>query len=131
MKIQGIHHIELTVSNLEKSREFYSKLPGLKAVATHPGFVMFFCRNFYLGLTDHKEKSSKDKFDEFRTGLDHISFEVSSKVDLDEVVELFDRERIEHGKIEKLSNDVLVLAFRDPDNIQLELAYKKHGGDTK
>lgn len=131
MKIKGIHHIELTVSNLEKSKEFYSKLPGFKVVASYPGFIMFFCKNFYLGLTAHKEKSSKDKFDEFRTGLDHVSFEVSLKNDLNEAIKLFDKEKIEHGKIEKLSNNVLVLAFRDPDNIQLELAYKEHGGDVK
>jgi glyoxylase I family protein len=127
MKIKGIHHIELTVSDLEKSREFYSKLPGFKVVASYPGFVMFFCRNFYLGLTDHKGKATKEKFDEFRTGLDHLSFDVSEKNDLDEAIRFFDFEGIKHGNIEKLSNSTHTLVFRDPDNIQLELAYKGKG----
>jgi len=125
MNIKGIHHIELTVSNLEKSKDFYRKILGFKVVAEYPNFVMFFNKNFYLGLTDHKSKSAKDKFNEFRTGLDHISFEVPSKNDLEKAIKFFDLEKIDHGKIEKLSNNVLVLAFRDPDNIQLELAYKE------
>ena len=123
-KIKRVHHIKLTVSDLKKSELFYSKLPGFKKVADHDGFVMFFNGYFYLGLTDHKGKHSKDRFDEFRTGLDHISFEVSSKEDLNEAVKFFDSENIPHGDIEKLTNDTHILVFRDPDNIQLELSFK-------
>lgn len=124
INIKGIHHIELTVSDLEKSKVFYSKLPGFKIVASYPNFVMFFCNSFYLGLTDHKNKAVDDKFNEFRTGLDHLSFEVSSRQDLDEAIIFFDSEGMNHGKIEKLSNNTYTLTFRDPDNIQLEFAFK-------
>jgi glyoxylase I family protein len=127
MNIKGIHHVELTVTNLEVSRTFYQEILGFKVVAEYPGFIMFSVSNFYLGITDHKGKSPKDRFDEFRTGLDHVSFEVSTSKDLDEAIRFFDKNNISHGKIEKLSNDVLVLVFRDPDNIQLELAYKENG----
>jgi hypothetical protein len=52
-------------------------------------------------------------------GLDHVSFEVKSKEDLEEAVKIYG------GKIKKLSNGLCVLAFRDPDNIQLELCWKE------
>ncbi len=127
MKIVGIHHIKLTVKNLAKSQEFYSKLPGFELVASHPNFVMFqVSKKFYLGLTDHNQKLKDTVFSEFNVGMDHVSFELSSIEDLDEVTNFLDQEKIAHGELEKLSNDSYVLAFRDPDNIQLEFCYKQH-----
>jgi len=125
MNILNIHHIELTVSDLKKSISFYSKLPGFKIVAKYSNFVMFFNDHFYLGITDHEGKTEKGKFSEFNLGLDHVSFEVESKNDLEEALKFFDKENIKHGEIKKLSNNLYVLAFRDPDNIQLELCWKE------
>jgi len=119
MTILGIHHIELTVKNLEISKKFYEKLPGFKVVAQYPNFIMFFNSYFYLGLTDHKNKQTADKFLETNVGMDHASLLVKSKDDLDEGQKLFG------GEIKKLSNNLWVLAFRDPDNIQLELCWKE------
>ena len=123
--ILGIHHLKLTVSNLERSKRFYQKFPVFKIVAEYPGFVMFFNGHFYLGLTDHKGKVKKSRFSEFEAGLDHVSFTVESKNDLLDAIKFFDKEKIPHGKIERLSNNLNVLAFRDPDNIQLELSWRK------
>lgn len=125
MNIKGIHHIELTVTSLERSGEFYKNILGFKIVAEYPGFIMLFRKSFYLGITDHKGKASNDRFNEFRTGLDHVSFEVSDKTDLDKAIGVFNKENIPHGDIKKLSNNIFVLAFRDPDNIQLELSWKE------
>jgi catechol 2,3-dioxygenase-like lactoylglutathione lyase family enzyme len=119
MKILGIHHIELTVSDLKRSRGFYEKLPGFKVVAEYPNFIMFFNGHFYLGLTDHKQKLREKVFREANVGLDHVSFEVKSKEDLDKAAKIYG------GEIKKLSNGLYILAFRDPDNIQLEFCWKE------
>lgn len=119
-KIKSIHHIKLTVKDLVISKKFYESLPGFKCVAEHPDFIMFSVGNFYLGLTTHHK--SKEVFDETVTGLDHVSFLVEN---LDQAVKFLDENNIPHGEIKKLSNNLSVLAFRDPDNIQLELSYKK------
>jgi len=126
MRIKGVHHIKLTVTDLDRSKRFYQKIPGFKIVAEHPDFIMFYNNFLYLGLTTHKGKA-KAKFDETTTGLDHISFVVESKQDLDGVIIFFDKEKIPHGEIKKLSNNTYVLAFRDPDNIQLELSWRGKG----
>lgn len=122
-KINKIHHIKLTVRDLKISKSFYEVLPGFKCVAEHPDFVMFSVGNFYLGLTTHNK--SKGIFDETITGLDHVSFEINSEQELENAIKFFDKNQIKHGIIEKLSNGLQILAFRDPDNIQLELSYKK------
>ena|SRR3990167_10716915 len=125
MIIKAIHHIKLTVIDLKRSTNFYKKLPGFEVVADYPGFVMFCNGYFYLGLTDHKGKVKNDRFSEFSVGLDHVSFEAESLEDLKEALKYFEKENIKHGEIEKLSNNLYILAFRDPDNIQLELCWKK------
>jgi glyoxylase I family protein len=123
-KITDVHHIELTVTDLQKSKQFYMQLPGFKIVAEYSDFIMFHIETFYLGFTTHKEKHKETVFDEYNTGLDHIAFEVSKREDLDNACKFFDEKNISHGAVEKLSNGSFVLTFRDPDNIQLELCYK-------
>ncbi len=124
-KIKKIHHIKLTVSNLERSAKFYEKLPGFKRVAKYPGFIMFEVGNFYLGLTDHNQHLKAIRFSEKNVGLDHVSFELASHHDLDKALSFLEKEKIKHGKIEKLSNELYILAFRDPDNIQLEFCWRE------
>lgn len=124
-KIKKVHHVKLTVRDLKISKEFYESLPGFKCVADYPDFIMFSAGNFYLGLTTHLRKNTAESFSEFRIGLDHLSFEVKSRQDLDSALMFFDKNKIPHGKIEKLSNNLFVLSFRDPDNIQLELCCKE------
>lgn len=123
--INKIHHIKLTVRDLGISKKFYESLPSFKCVANYPDFIMFSVGNSYLGLTTHNGKMLKNLFSEFNIGLDHFSFEVKSKQDLESALEFFDKNKIQHGSIEKLSNSLLILAFRDPDNIQLELCCKE------
>lgn len=63
------------------------------------------------------------RFDDNRVGLDHLSFSVDSHSYLEEAIRLFDERGISHGEIKDLGEalQIFVLAFRDPDNIQLEL----------
>jgi glyoxylase I family protein len=64
----------------------------------------------------------EDQFNENRVGLDHLSFSVASRADLDAAIRLLDEKGVPHGEIEDLPNSKLyMLVFRDPDNIQLEL----------
>lgn len=123
-RIVGVHHIEFTVSDLNISKQFYIKLPRFKIVAEYPNFVMFFNGFFYLGLTDHNGNYKEKRFNEKNVGMDHISFMVKSKKELQDAILFFDNEKIKHGEIKKLSNNLFVLAFRDPDNIQLELSWR-------
>lgn len=124
MKVTGINHIELSVTDLQRSKNYYEKLPNFKVVAEYPGFIMFSCGNFKLGLTDHDGKLTTGTFSEYNVGLDHISFTLSSNEDLEEALAWLDEQNIQHGDIKTLSNKSKVLAFRDPDNIQLEFTYK-------
>jgi glyoxylase I family protein len=55
-------------------------------------------------------------------GLDHLSFSVPSREDLEQAVRSFDEHGVPHGAITRLPSFAIdVLPFEDPDGIQLEL----------
>lgn len=64
-------------------------------------------------------------FDENRAGLDHVSFWVDGVDELRAAVTEFDARGISHGEVKDLGGaGIFVLGFRDPDDIQPELAAK-------
>jgi hypothetical protein len=57
-----------------------------------------------------------------RVGLDHLSFGVATREDLEQAIRLFDEHGVTGGAITRLpSFGIDVLPFDDPDGIQLEL----------
>jgi glyoxylase I family protein len=55
-------------------------------------------------------------------GLDHLSFGVPGRTDLDDAIRLFGVQGVRHGEITSLSSfGIDVLPFEDPDGVQLEL----------
>ncbi len=70
------------------------------------------------------QASAGDRFDENRVGLDHLSFSVGDRQQLEAAVQTFDEHGVPHGEIKDLGEafQMFILAFRDPDNIQLELS---------
>jgi catechol 2,3-dioxygenase-like lactoylglutathione lyase family enzyme len=71
-----------------------------------------------------------DRFHPDRTGLDHLSFGVPGRADLEQAIALFDERGVTHGTITRLpSFGIDVLSFEDPDGIQLELTAPVAAGD--
>jgi glyoxylase I family protein len=118
-----IHHAALRVTQLGRSVEFYSSLFGFQTVAELPDVTIMSNGTLLLGLRDQGQAANGDRFDEFRVGLDHLSFSAGSREELDRAVQVLDERGVAHGEIEDMGKDfgLYVLAFRDPDNIQLEL----------
>jgi glyoxylase I family protein len=119
------NHITLTVTDRDRAREFYTSILGFQ-------FLMEFGPKYLLGngsvilalnlSPDPARAIRNDQFDENRVGLDHVSFNVSSREVLEQAAQLFDERGISHGEIKDLGDlGIYVMAFRDPDNIQLEL----------
>lgn len=123
-EIKGIHHIELTVSNLAASTAFYGSLPGFQQVATYDDFIMFSVDSINIGLTTHAGKRQQDVFSEFNVGADHIAFRAIHETDLEKARRYFTEKGIPCSEIKTLENGTKLITFRDPDNIQLELAWK-------
>jgi glyoxylase I family protein len=131
----GLHHIALTVTDLEASVEWYQNVFGISFVADipHQGGVgrQLSDAAQELNIVLHRhDANAGERFKETRTGLDHVGLSLASRADLEEwqrhledngVVraEAADRPLTQSPIAEDWYGSILV--FRDPDNIQLEL----------
>ena len=130
-----IHHLRLTVTDVQRSREFYTGLLGFQVAVESPppgdpaeaetfkvlfGGVVMIRGNQLMGLRPMAPEA--DRFDPDRVGLDHLSFGVPGRGDLEQAVRLLDEHGVPHGEITRLASfGIDVLPFEDPDGIQLEL----------
>ena len=130
-----IHHLRLTVTDVQRSREFYTGLLGFTVIVESPppgdpaaaetfkilfGGVVMVRGNLIMGLRPMAPEA--DRFDPDRVGLDHLSFSVPSRTDLEQAARLLDERGVPHGEITRLPGFAIdVLPFEDPDGIQLEL----------
>jgi catechol 2,3-dioxygenase-like lactoylglutathione lyase family enzyme len=122
----AVHHLTLTVSDVARSRDFYTGLLNFQPVVELGPRWLLSNGSVILALTpppDPSQAIANDHFNENRVGLDHLSFRVESRQALEEAMHIFDDHRVSHGEIKDLGKDfgLYVLAFRDPDNIQVEL----------
>jgi glyoxylase I family protein len=124
----AVHHLTLTVTDLGRAEAFYTGTLGFqKLMDLTETRILVANGGAIMALSEAPDPSQaipNDRFNENRVGLDHLSLSVGSRDDLEKAVELFDQQGIQHGEIKDLGEGLklYVLAFRDPDNIQLELA---------
>ncbi|QYL26752.1 Glyoxalase-like domain protein [Mycobacterium shottsii] len=131
----SIGHVRLTVTDIERSRQFYEsvfewpvliELPANAGEATRRqlaflyGGVIYDLGGALLGL----RPVANDSFNEDRAGLDHIAFRVGGIDELNSAAAHLDDLGIAHEPVKDIGPSY-ILEFRDPDNIALELTAPK------
>jgi glyoxylase I family protein len=119
--VSGFHHVTLNVTDLPRAREFYEGVLGFEVVQDFPGRKLSLRvgeSRARLALCPPPGAPDRDRFSEYRIGLDHVAFG-ASRADLDRLAAALSAA----GVTSDLHYDPVgpaVLSFRDPDNIQLE-----------
>jgi glyoxylase I family protein len=130
-----MHHIALTVRDLEASRTWYEDVFGLKYQMDAPhegGFAQLLANeDFSLVIVLHRHDAHDGTtFLESRTGLDHVGLGLPSRDDLVAWQSHLEANGVARAAAadRPLTQSAIadepygsVLVFRDPDNIQLEL----------
>ena len=118
-----VHHLRLTVTNLDRARDFYMGVLGFEQIASLPTGALLTNGSIILGVGPAPDGGHPgDSFDENRVGLDHLSLAVSDRAALDDAVRALDQKGVEHSGVVDLEDFAIhVVNFRDPDNIALEL----------
>jgi glyoxylase I family protein len=131
----SIAHVRLTVTDIERSRQFYESVFGWPVLLEVPdnadaatrerldflsGGVIYDLGGALIGL----RPAGRDTFDENRVGLDHLSLRINNRTELDSAADHLDGLGIRHEPV-KDTGPSFILEFRDPDNIALELTAPK------
>jgi glyoxylase I family protein len=130
-----IHHVALTVNNVDASVPWYEKVFGISYRTDVPheggtGKLLADDSHRLMLVLHHHDTNPRDQFSERRAGLDHVGFQVSSRAELEawqaHLAELGVK-RVQNADQPCTQSPICdapyaaVLVFRDPDNIQLEL----------
>ena len=119
METSGLDHIILTISDVSRSRAFYGDLLGFQLVDIADGFC-FLSGGVAFFLFPSTHPLSNDRFNEFRIGLDHLSFAAPNENALYFLADKLKASGVETQGVEQYHTGNKYVAFRDPDNIQLE-----------
>ena len=124
MDTSGLHHIVLTVGDVARSRAFYADLLGLPVtdMPDVPGGGFFFpAGGVLIFVFSSRQPAPGDRFSEFRIGLDHLSFVAPSEAALAALATRLLEAGVPTAGVETFApTGNRYVAFRDPDNIQLE-----------
>ena len=133
----GLHHLRITVTDIDRSRAFYQDVLGFEVAMESPGDVddpevradpaqiyggvVFQTNGMLFGLRPVAEVG--DRFDSTRVGLDHLSFAVESVDYLHAAADRLTKANVEHGEVKELADfGIAILSFSDPDGVHLELS---------
>ena len=131
----GYAHVRLTVTDIARSKAFYDQVFGWPAAIDssdridEPGITES-QEDFYGGTVYQTPQGTlfglrpvgSQPFDSTHTGLDHVSFAVETRAELDDAVRGLDEAGIPHGEVVDLTDaGIAILSFQDPDDINIEL----------
>lgn len=126
MSIKGFRHIGLTVSDLERSAEWYARVLGFRelfreAEGGRSAVIMGAPRTeLILGLV-HFADGPNDGFSPLRTGLDHLCLAVADRSDVEAWVARLDEHGVGNVGVEEMKTGPIV-HFKDPDGIALAIS---------
>jgi catechol 2,3-dioxygenase-like lactoylglutathione lyase family enzyme len=123
-----LHHIEIYVSNLEKSRVFWSwlleKLGYTLFQEWESGFS-YILDDTYIVFVQTEERFKDVSYHRCRTGLNHLAFHVQDSKEVDEFTEVLRTKNIpilyEDRHPYAGGEDTYIVFFEDPDRIKVEL----------
>ena len=104
-EINGFGHIDLTVTDVERSVRWWEEVLGFKLINTRetPDFKLWSVIHpcgFFIGLMSHSNPAS-DRFDERAVGLDHLALRVPDRAALEAWAKHLDDLGIAHSGVQR------------------------------
>ena len=119
METSGLNHIIMTIKDVKVSRGFYGDLLGFELTNSADGFFLR-TGGVAIFFFPSRHPLPDDGFNEFRIGLDHLSFTAPTEAALQSLAQELQASGVDTKGVETYHTGNKYVAFRDPDNIQLE-----------
>ena len=128
IEVNGIAHIQLTVTNPEQTLPFWEKLCGFLEMKTLiKGADVLYCIGSRTGILVRAAPAlhSQEHFNQDRPGLHHFCFRARSRQDID-AIHAFVRDQLAaniiHGPEDgsRFAPGYYSILFEDPDGIRVE-----------
>ena len=123
LNANGLSHLGLRVTNLARAKHFYVDTLECQVVRETEGAVLLNVYGTLIALYGaDSHASSKDHFDPFRVGLDHLALAVEDTSILEDLKRELDAAGVgNHGVEEDPGTHRKYISFYDPDGIAWEL----------
>ncbi|MRX73553.1 hypothetical protein GJU40_15520 [Bacillus lacus] len=124
-----LHHIELYVSNLEESREFWSWLLdklGYQLFQRWEKGFSWKLGDTYLVFVQTEDEYQEPRYHRRRTGLNHLAFFAESRDEVDYFTAELQKKGVsvlyQHAHPFAGGKDHYAVYFEDPDRMKVEIA---------
>jgi len=129
MQLNGIAHIQLTVSDMKRSRAFYAPLLDLfEMQILIDNETYFYCIGSRTGIaiSPIDAQNRDDAFDQRRVGLHHLCLRAREREHIDEIfgfVESLGATIVHPPREDGFAPGYYSVLFEDPDGIRIEVNY--------
>jgi glyoxylase I family protein len=133
---RGLHHLDLVVSDLARSRDFYSDLlrplgwgPVLELVGERGEEIWYLqAQDTWLGLRQKQSDAHRVPYDRYAVGVHHVAFEALSCQAVDDCWQRVLAQGVETESAPKefphYAPGYYAAFFFDPDGIKLEVVHE-------
>ena len=136
MQSRGIHHLDLVVSDVDRSKHFYSGLlrglgwSGVLELEGERGENIWYlqAQDTWIGLREKQSDAHAVPYDRYAVGVHHLAFEASSRDAVDRSWQFVVAEGVETESAPKefphYAPGYYAAFFYDPDGIKLEVVHE-------
>ena len=136
MQSRGIHHLDLVVSDVDRSKDFYSALlrglgwSGVLELEGERGEKIWYLQaaDTWLGLRQKQSDAHPVPYDRYAVGVHHVAFEASTRDGVDRCWEWVLTQDVETESAPKefphYAPGYYAAFFYDPDGIKLEVVHE-------
>ncbi len=136
MQSRGIHHLDLVVTDVQRSKQFYAELlrglgwSGVLELAGERGETIWYlqAQDTWIGLREKQSDAHPVPYERYAVGVHHLAFEASSREAVDRCWKWVLRQDVETESAPKefphYVEGYYAAFFFDPDGIKLEVVHE-------